>query len=221
MKTNLTVVAGIVLLLSLATPVGAHRLDEYLQATTIAIDKDRVSALMRLTPGVAVFPTVMAVMDKDKDGVLSPAEQQAYARRVLGDLALTLDGNRLQPRLISVTFPSVEEMKGGLGEIVIVFDTDVPPGGPARRLVLENRHQRAISVYLMNCLVPRDPGIRVMTQTRNFEQTVYQVDYTQAGVRPTLPLATASWSAKRLPLGANVLAMLGAIALLWRRRRAS
>jgi hypothetical protein len=221
MKTNLIVAAGIVLLLWLATPVGAHRLDEYLQAMTISIDKDRVSALMRLTPGVAVFPAVMAGIDTDKDGVLSPAEQQAYARRVLGDLALTLDGNRLQLRLISATFPSIDEMKGGLGDIVIVFDADVPPGGPARRLVLENHHQRAISAYLMNCLVPRDPDIQVTGQTRNYEQTVYQLDYTQAGVRPTLPLATASWSAMRLRLGANVLAMLGAIALLWRRRRAS
>ena len=44
-----------VLLLSYGAPASAHRLDEYLQATTIALEKNRVHAELRLTPGVAVF----------------------------------------------------------------------------------------------------------------------------------------------------------------------
>ena len=53
MKTRLAA-AGAILLLA-GTPASAHRLDEYLQATTISVEKDRVQAQIRLTPGVAVF----------------------------------------------------------------------------------------------------------------------------------------------------------------------
>ena len=49
------------------------------------LEKDRVQAQIRLTPGVAVFPIVLAKIDTDADGVISEAEQRAYAERVLGD----------------------------------------------------------------------------------------------------------------------------------------
>ena len=40
----------------------------------------------------------------------------------------------------------------------------------------------------MNCLVPEDPEIRVTAQNRNYEQSVYQLDYMQDGV-PSRPLS--------------------------------
>ena len=58
---------------------------EYLQATTISAEKDRVQAQIRLTPGVAVFPVVLARIDADAGGVISEAEQRAYSERVLDD----------------------------------------------------------------------------------------------------------------------------------------
>src|SRR6476660_6969847 len=115
MKTRLAI-AGVILLL-VGTSGSAHRLDEYLQATTISVEKDRVQAQIRLTPGIAVFPVVLAQIDTDADGVISEAEQRTYAGRVLGDLSLNLDGNQLQLRLVSLEFAKIEEMKEGLGEI--------------------------------------------------------------------------------------------------------
>ena len=35
-------------------PAFAHRLDEYLQATTVSLDKEHVGLELRLTPGAAV-----------------------------------------------------------------------------------------------------------------------------------------------------------------------
>ena len=57
-----------------------------------------------LTPGVAVFPIVLASIDTNADGVISETEQRAYAERVLRDLSLTIDGDRLTPRLVSINF---------------------------------------------------------------------------------------------------------------------
>jgi hypothetical protein len=179
MKKRLAAVAAI--LLSLAARASAHRLDEYLQATLISVEKNHVQMFMRLIPGVAVSSTVIASIDTNADGVLSETEKRAYAERVLRDLSLTVDGNRVQPRLASVDFPGIAEMKEGLGEIQIEFTADLPGGGPNRRLVLENHHQSQIAAYLVNCLVPRDGNIRVVAQDRNEQQSFYQLDYVQAG----------------------------------------
>ncbi|MDQ2773741.1 MAG: hypothetical protein M3Y57_02265 [Acidobacteriota bacterium] len=40
---------------------------------------------MRLVPGMAVLPIVLASIDANRDGLISEAQGQAYARRVLGE----------------------------------------------------------------------------------------------------------------------------------------
>jgi hypothetical protein len=207
------------MLLSFGTPASAHRLDEYLQATTISLEKDRVQAQIRLTPGVAVFAFVMATIDTNGDGVISAREQRAYSERVLGDLSLAVDGDRLKLQLISASFPKTDAMREGLGEIQIDFAADVPRDSPARKLVFENHHQRPIAAYLVNCLVPRDANIRVTGQNRNYEQSLYQLDYVQGGVRSG-PRAVAWWSDGRGWLGSGAIFLLARLAVLWRKRRA-
>jgi len=186
----------------------AHRLDEYLQATIISVEKGRVQAEMRLVPGVAVSAFVVNGIDANRDGVISRMEQQAYAEQVLRDLSLSIDGYILKPRLTSVQFPGVEEMKEGLGEIHIVFSADLPRGGPNRRLAFENHHQRSIAAYLVNCLVPRDRDIRVVAQNRNQLQSFYQLDYLQAG-----------WQGERGWLAMAALVLFARLAFLWGHRR--
>jgi hypothetical protein len=190
MKMRLAVAGALLLLVG--TPASAHRLDEYLQATTISVERDRVQAQIRLTPGVAVFRKVLANIDTDADGVISEAEQRAYAERVLRDLSLTIDGHRLQLRLVSLKFAKTEVMREGRGDIELEFDAEVPSGGPNRRLIFKNQHQSRIAAYLVNCLVPRDPDIRVTAQNRNYRQSFYQLDYVQAGVHSPHSLARHS-----------------------------
>ena len=185
---KLRIVTAAVLFLCLVRVASAHRLDEYLQATIISVDKDHIQASMRMIPGVAVSSSVIASIDSNGDGIISDAEQRAYAERVLADLSLTVDGKRVQPKLVSVDFPQVELMREGLGEIHIEFTANLPHGGPNRRLILQNNHQKQNSVYLVNCLVPRDPDIRIVAQNRNERQSFYQLDYVQAGGLSDSPL---------------------------------
>src|SRR5271169_3042566 len=79
----------------------AHGLDECLQATTISLEKDRITVAMRLSPGVSVAPFVLASIDRNADGVISDAEETAYAQRLLHDVSLVLDGDALALRLVS------------------------------------------------------------------------------------------------------------------------
>jgi len=195
-----------------ATPAVAHRLDEYLQATLISVEKNRIQAEIRLTPGIAVLPIVLANIDADGDGVISEAERRAYVQSVLQDFSLSVDGDRLRVQLVSTKFPRIEEMEEGLGEIQLEITADLPSGYGHRRLVVENHHLNRIAVYLVNCLVPRDPDIRIAIQNRNYEQSFYELDYDQAGARPALlSFSSAGLSVLALLLSARVV-------FLWRRR---
>ncbi len=180
---NRMLVAAAVIVVSMTMPASAHRVDEYLQAALISLEQDHVEVFLRLTPGISVSSAVLANIDTNADGVISATEGRAYAERVLADVSVAVDGNRLTPRLVSVDFPEVEEMKEGLGEIRIAFTVALPRSGPNRRLVFENHHQSRIAAYLVNCLTPRDRNIRVIAQNRNEEQSFYQLDYVQGGQR--------------------------------------
>ena len=192
-------VPTLALLVTLGVPARAHRLDEYLQAAILSLHKDRVQASLRLVPGVAVFPAVFASMDTNSDGALSQAERLAYAERVLRDLSVTLDGKHLEPRLSVVDFPTVDQMKQGLGEIHLEFTAELSSGPGNRKLVFENHHRSQISAYLVNCLVPRDPAIRIVAQNRNENQSFYELDYVQTGAAVSLP--SRWWSRLRSSLG--------------------
>jgi len=196
----------------------AHRLDEYLQATTISVDKDVIEAELRLTPGVAVFPIVLASIDSNSDGVISADEQRAYSERVLRDVSLTIDGDRLPLRLKSTRFASIAVLKEGLGQIQLNFVAHVLRRGPTRHLIFENHHQSRIAAYLVNCLVPRDPDIRVTEQSRNYEQSFYRLDYVQAGAR-TGSLFPAWWAGGTTPLGLVAVFLCMRLTWLWRQRR--
>ena len=144
---------------------------------------------MRLIPGIAISAAVLSGIDTNGDGVISNAEQRAYADRVLRDLSLSVDGHRLQPQLLKVDFPKLEELKEGLGEIRIEFAAAMRPGGASRQIVFENHHEPRLSAYLVNCLVPADRSLQVVAQHRNSNQSFYQVDFVQSGERP----ATVLW----------------------------
>ena len=216
MKAGL--IAIILVFLLLAQRTSAHRLDEYLQATTIDIGKSRLVLEIRLTPGVDVFSKVMAKIDTNGDKLISEAEQRAYSDEVLHDLSLSIDGKQLPLRLTSLTFPKIEQMKEGLGEIVFDYEAPVPSGIERRKILFENHHQNAISVYLANCLFPKDSDIRITAQNRNYEQTVYRVDYTQA-IAPATAIASSSGSSVRNWLIADAIILLPSLAILWQRRR--
>jgi hypothetical protein len=188
---------ALALLLLTGIPTFAHRLDEYLQGTILSIEKNKLSAEITLTPGVAIFPRLIAAIDTNNDGVISEAEQHAYEDQVLRDLSLTIDGNSLMPLFKSAEFPPLKEMKEGRGEIHIAFYADLPPGGANRRLTFENHHQSRISVYQVNVLVPNDPDLRIVTQNRNYSQSFYQLDFIREGRPSALPVLTLVAGAQR------------------------
>lgn len=170
----------------------AHRIDEYLQATILSLNADRVNGSMRLIPGVLVAPSVIAMIDSNHDGVFSESETKAYAERVVGDLSITLDGKATTAQLDAWIVPEASHLRDGLGEIQIQYHLDLQPASGARRsLVLANHHLNAGSVYLVNVEVPQDPRLHVVDQKRNPRQSVYELDYRQTPFANTSSAALA------------------------------
>ena len=198
MKLKATTTA--LLFLFFSAFASAHRLDEYLQATLISVERDHVDVSMRLIPGVAVSADVIANIDTNGDGVLSPQEQSNYAQRILSELALRIDGRKLEPKLKSAEFPKIQEMRDGVGEIHIAYTAELPAGGPNRKLTLENNNHRQRAVYLVNALAPGDPGISIVAQKRNQVQSTYEVDYVQSSAASG-SFPTSWWTPNLFQLG--------------------
>ncbi|WP_433970959.1 HupE/UreJ family protein [Tunturiibacter lichenicola] len=171
---------SLALLGMVSLPARAHRIDEYLQATIFSIESGSLKTTMRLVPGVAVARDVIATIDSNHDGVLSNEEQHRYAQRVLTDLQVEEDDRRLPLYLLSATFPSVDLMKQGTGEIELTFSSELSVSRGEHLLKFANHHRSDISVYLVNSLVPQDKDLVLGTQSRNQSQSFYQVTFTQA-----------------------------------------
>lgn len=167
------------LLASTAGPAQAHRLDEYLQATIIRVTNDGVDLYLRLVPGVDVAPQVWNSIDTDGNGALSPAEQQAYAEQVRDDLTLCIDGREARLEIAGSAFPAKEDVSKGVGQISLRLQSHALETAGTHHLHFASRHAPAMSVYLVNTLVPADQAISVGNQQRSVDQAVYDMDFTR------------------------------------------
>lgn len=172
-----TAAAAVVFLLANPGQSSAHRLDEYLQATRVSLERDRVTLDIDLTPGANIASAVHALLDRDGDETISPAEAEAYARMVLADVVLTLDDRPVAVTLTRAEVPSVDEMRNGLGTIQVRAFGDVQAGAGRRYLHFRNNHYPEAAVYLVNALLPEEDDVDVVDQIRDSRQRGVVVAY--------------------------------------------
>jgi hypothetical protein len=154
--------------LAFQATAAAHVLDEYVQAAQIALAPGGARVELRLTPGVEVADRVFGMIDSDGDGQISPAEEQAYARRVLKDISLEVDGRRAPLALTGIHFPSRREMNEGTGAIRLDLAAEAALGAAGEhRLSFRNDHLPELGVYLVNALVPTSSEITLGGQVRD------------------------------------------------------
>jgi hypothetical protein len=180
-----------VLLGLLAWPPSAesHRLDEYLQATRLSFSRDRVVVELDLTPGVSVARQVFAMIDRDGDARVSPAEIEAYGQRVLQDLSLRIDGRVSTLTLVRAESPTWDEIREGLGTIRLEAAAVAPLATYGRhRVAYDNSHEPAIGVYLVNALAPSVTDIAIGPARRDMLQRHIELE---VDVRTWF--ATATW----------------------------
>ena len=145
-----------------------HVIDEYLQVAQIALAPGGARVELRLTPGVQVADRVLAMIDVNDDGQISPAEEQAYARHVLQDVALEVDGRTAPLVLTGVQFPPRREMNEGTGAIRLDLAAEAALGAVGEhQLSFRNDHLPELGVYLVNALVPTTSEIKISGQKRD------------------------------------------------------
>ena len=175
--------------------VGAHRLDEYLQAARLALDPARVHIELDLTPGIALAEAILADIDRNRYGSFSQEEQRACGRQVLEALTLELDGRPLRIQPETSSFPEVDAVSRGEGTIRLHLAATLPRlSAGAHHLLFRNRHHPDHSVYLANALVPGSDQVAITGQRRDADQTELTIDYTLRGGR-VLSASAWLWSA--------------------------
>ncbi|HEY7116836.1 MAG TPA: hypothetical protein VH475_09630 [Tepidisphaeraceae bacterium] len=208
--------AALVLLVAVVALPGtawAHVLDEYLQATLVDIAPDDIRLEINLTPGVDVAEPILALMNPNRDGVISTDEAARYAGLLKRDLTVRLDDRDVELRLAGSHYPEPGELRGGWGIVQVEFS--IHPGSLAageHRLTVENRHLPGVSVYLVNAARPRSGWIRITKQNRNENQSWGEIAF---DYRP------AARSSRSVGLMALVAGVIVAVCAGVRRRKAS
>jgi hypothetical protein len=187
-------------------------LDQYVQVAQIALAPEGGRIALCLIPGVQVAEHIFALIDVDSDGHISPAEEQAYARRVLQDVALEVDGRRAPLALTGVQFPSRREMNAGVGAIRLDLTAEAAVGvAGAHQLAFRNDHLPALGVYLVNALVPTTSEIKLSGPARDPLQREMRLSF---HVTPTATPGPRPWTGV-LMLGL----FLGLLLLQWKHLR--
>jgi hypothetical protein len=187
----------------------AHRLDEYLQATLVAISPGEIRLQINLTPGVAVADKVLDLIDRDRDGVISTNEARAYAELLKRDLSVHLDQREIKLKRVSSYFPTRDELRTGWGFIQLEFRGS--PGalaGGRHKITIENRHLQNLSVYLINAALPKSASIQILSQNRNLTQSTGEIEFNMGQRGTTLGAIGLICS----------LAVLGMIAMAGKRK---
>jgi hypothetical protein len=174
--------AAVCLWLGMVFPAAAHRLDEYLQATRLAIDITRVDVEIDLTPGVSIASNVFGWIDTNRDGEISQAEGEAYARAMLRSAVLKADGAPMPIKFEKSSFPTFQEMSLGIGTIRLRATAAIPVAAPGlHQISFLNLHRPEGSVYLVNVLVPQNRRLLFGEQRRDVAQHGLTLDYTVTG----------------------------------------
>ena len=167
-------VVGLIAMLGVAmgASLSAHRRDELLQAARVGVEPDRVRLELSLTPGIEIAEAFIGEIDADGDLRLSAAEQQAYAERVLGRVALRVDDSVALNLLVAgASFPGAADLRSGEAAITLEVEAALPFLSPgAHRLFFRNDNAATGSIFLANALVPESDRVGVTGQERDFDQ---------------------------------------------------
>jgi hypothetical protein len=204
-------------LLAFPSAVFAHRLDEYLQATLVAIEPGDVRLQINLMPGVAIAEQVLALIDRDRDGMVSTNESVAYAELLKRDLLVRLDERNVELKLTASNFPAPAELRTGFGIIQLEFSAKPRfMAAGAHRLTLENRHLSTVSVYLINAAKPKLGTIQITGQNRNKNQSAGEIEFS---FQP--PPANDSSRAAGIFASLAALLLVAVCTRVWRTRQSS
>ncbi len=174
----------------------AHRLDELLQSTFVAVGSNSLRLELTLAPGVSVAEELLTAVDLDRDHLLSPTEQAAFADQVVRSLEMELDGGKVSLRVEDHAMGAPDALldaTGGFQMEVATTLSALPPGMHRMHYRNRFREQQGQNIYLVNALVPLSPEIAILRQQRDPSQKEVILDFQKQSLdRPEM--GSTGWS---------------------------
>ena len=160
----------------------AHPLDEVVQGAYLTLAPGEVRLELDLTPGIEVAGALLQALDADADRIITEAEAQGYAERMLARSTLTLYDVALSWMLDEVDVPPYRDLELGGGTIIIRAVARRPDSAGAHVLSYRNDHQPAASRRMANVFLRPGEGwqYRVTEQRRSDDGRQLTVTYTVA-----------------------------------------
>ncbi|WP_216326352.1 hypothetical protein [Deinococcus aestuarii] len=138
---------------------GAHPVDELVQGAYLTLAPGTVQLELDLTPGVQVVGVIIRSLDPNGDGKVTVAEARAYARLVLAQSTLKVNGVAVPWALDQVEVPPVAALKEG-GILKIYASAQRTDRAGAQTLTYQNRYQPAKSQWMANVFLLPGAGWR-------------------------------------------------------------
>jgi hypothetical protein len=159
---------------------GAHPLDEVVQGAYLTLAPGEVRLELDLTFGSNVAGALLQALDDDADRTITEAEAQRYARRVLAQSTLTLDGAAVSWRLGDAHVPPYRSLEAGSATISIRAVAERPDSAGPHVLGYCNDHPPAASLRAANVFLQPGEGwiYQVVTQARSDDGGQLTVAYT-------------------------------------------
>lgn len=166
------------------TPVlaAAHPLDEVVQGAYLTLAPGELRLELNVTPGSEVAARLLRELDPNRDRRITELEGRAWARRVLAQSGLTLDGRAVRWTLVRVGVPPYEHLQGESDTLKIHAVARRPDRAGSRTLAYENRYQPARSQHVANIFLQPGRGwtYAVAGQQRGSDGRTLTLRYTSA-----------------------------------------
>jgi hypothetical protein len=179
-------VTSLVMLFSAAL---AHPMDECLQAAYLKLGPESLELELDLTPGERVAPTMLRLIDQNKNSFLDQSEVQRYGESVLKDLSVNVDDQPQILRLEPVVAPPTDVFLAGGGTIKINARTNLTDATGSHSLEFRNAHAPVKSGYLANVFV-QSGEVKILEQKRDATQQDFRVRY---NLEPRAPRIDWLW----------------------------
>ncbi len=204
------------LMLAICPATVAHRLDECLQATRIAVFHDHLTIKTYVTPGTLLAAGIFSKIDADGDGAISESEGRDYGEKFLRGISLHIDDVSQPIALAGFEYPTLAELSGGEAMIRFELSANTLRVAGRHQVVFQNDNDPTSSIYLANTMMPEDPSIAIVSQKRDQTQRAITIEY---DVKPAINAGSdvsGGWPGRLTGLAAGLAVVFS---LRWYLRR--
>ena len=153
-----------------------------MQAAYLSLAPNTVILELDITPGAKVAGGIVALLDSNADNKISADESQSFARLVLGNVALTLDGAPATWVITNVTLPAVDALQSGNDILKIAATANRPESVGMHTLSYQNAYRPAKTLRMANIFL--QPGnnwtYEIMSQVHSDDGGALTVTFTTA-----------------------------------------